>query len=234
MLRFYCGVLGCTVERRQDEIGLIQLRAGRSIVDLVPVDGKFGGAGGAAPGKEGHNLAGLLFLNVASAEEGCDLVLQGDVQAVVFDAPTLQYLAAKRGNGVLRVVGPIFASQKYVLPWPMAVRFVSGSTGHCSQCMKMGGTERFIASGSRRGSGVGILIVLEMPRSAVPSTAPNRLARLAPFSLAEEYPGSLPPRRRQPCLSGEPPLRTGRQCVRTRTGRDRSPRPPHCVGSRDW
>jgi catechol 2,3-dioxygenase-like lactoylglutathione lyase family enzyme len=24
MLRFYCGVLGCTVERRQDEIGLIQ------------------------------------------------------------------------------------------------------------------------------------------------------------------------------------------------------------------
>src|SRR6266567_8412049 len=113
MLRFYCGVLGCTVERRQDEIGLIQLRAGRSIVDLVPMDGKFGGAGGAAPGKEGHNLAGLLFLNVASAEEGCDLVLQGDVQAVVFDAPTLQYLAAKRGNGVLRVVGPIFASQKY-------------------------------------------------------------------------------------------------------------------------
>jgi len=56
---------------------------------------------------------GLLFVNVASAEEGCDLVVQGDVQAMVFDAPTLQYLAAKRGNGVLRVVGPIFASQKY-------------------------------------------------------------------------------------------------------------------------
>jgi ABC-type amino acid transport substrate-binding protein len=32
---------------------------------------------------------------------------------MVFDAPTLQYLAAKRGNGVLRVVGPIFAPQKY-------------------------------------------------------------------------------------------------------------------------
>jgi polar amino acid transport system substrate-binding protein len=56
---------------------------------------------------------GLLYVNVASAEEGCDLVFQGDVQAMVFDAPTLQYLAAKRGNGVLRVVGPIFASQKY-------------------------------------------------------------------------------------------------------------------------
>lgn len=56
MLRFYCGALGCTVERRQDEIGLVQLRAGRSIVDLVPVDGKLGKAGGAAPGKEARNL----------------------------------------------------------------------------------------------------------------------------------------------------------------------------------
>jgi polar amino acid transport system substrate-binding protein len=56
---------------------------------------------------------GLLYVDVASAEEGCDLVLQGEVHAMVFDAPTLQYLAAKRGNGVLRVVGPIFATQKY-------------------------------------------------------------------------------------------------------------------------
>ena len=56
---------------------------------------------------------GLQYVNVATAEEGCDLVANGDVQALVFDAPTLQYLAGKRGNGVLRVVGPIFAAQKY-------------------------------------------------------------------------------------------------------------------------
>jgi len=56
MLRFYCDALGCTVERRRDEIGLIQLRAGRSIIDLVPVDGKLGRAGGAAPAKEARNL----------------------------------------------------------------------------------------------------------------------------------------------------------------------------------
>jgi glyoxylase I family protein len=56
MIGFYCNVLGCTVERRQDEIGLVQLRAGRSLVDLVPVDGKLGQAGGAAPGREGRNL----------------------------------------------------------------------------------------------------------------------------------------------------------------------------------
>jgi len=56
MLRFYCEALGCTVERRQESIGLIQLRAGTSLIDLVPVHGKLGSAGGAAPGKEGRNL----------------------------------------------------------------------------------------------------------------------------------------------------------------------------------
>ncbi|MDE2454887.1 MAG: VOC family protein [Burkholderiales bacterium] len=56
MERFYCEVLGCSVERRQDAIGLIQLRAGRSLLDLVPVEGELGRAGGAAPGREGRNL----------------------------------------------------------------------------------------------------------------------------------------------------------------------------------
>jgi glyoxylase I family protein len=56
MIEFYCGVLGCTVDKRQDAIGLIQLRAGRSLIDLVPVDGQLGRAGGAAAGVEGRNL----------------------------------------------------------------------------------------------------------------------------------------------------------------------------------
>ena len=56
MLRFYCEGLGCTLEKRQDDIGLVQLRAGRALLDLVPVDGKLGRAGGAPPGKEGRNL----------------------------------------------------------------------------------------------------------------------------------------------------------------------------------
>jgi catechol 2,3-dioxygenase-like lactoylglutathione lyase family enzyme len=56
MLHFYCGVLGCTVERRRDDLGLIQLRAGAALIDLVSIDGKLGRAGGAAPGHEGRNL----------------------------------------------------------------------------------------------------------------------------------------------------------------------------------
>ena len=61
MLRFYCDGLGCRIERRQDEIGLIQLRAGRSMLDLVPLDGKLGRAGGAAPGTQGHNVDHMCF-----------------------------------------------------------------------------------------------------------------------------------------------------------------------------
>ncbi|MEP7209134.1 MAG: VOC family protein [Casimicrobiaceae bacterium] len=56
MERFYCDVLGCAVERRVAELGLVQLRAGRSLIDLVTVDGKLGRVGGAAPGAEGRNL----------------------------------------------------------------------------------------------------------------------------------------------------------------------------------
>ena len=56
MQRFYCDVLGCHEERRQDEIGLVQLRAGACLIDLVAVDGKLGRQGGAAPGAEGHNM----------------------------------------------------------------------------------------------------------------------------------------------------------------------------------
>ena len=56
MLAFYCGVLGCAVERREDSIGLVQLRAGAALIDLVPVSGRLGAAGGAGPGREGRNL----------------------------------------------------------------------------------------------------------------------------------------------------------------------------------
>jgi catechol 2,3-dioxygenase-like lactoylglutathione lyase family enzyme len=56
MLAFYREVLGCPLERRQDELGLVQLRAGRSLIDLVDVAGPLGRTGGAAPGPEGRNV----------------------------------------------------------------------------------------------------------------------------------------------------------------------------------
>lgn len=56
MIAFYTDVLGMSVERRIDDIGLIQLRAGTSLVDLVPVDSELGRQGGPAPGPLGRNL----------------------------------------------------------------------------------------------------------------------------------------------------------------------------------
>lgn len=56
MLHFYCDVLGCPVELRDDSIGLIQLRAGQSLIDLVPVAGKLGREGGGAPDPRARNL----------------------------------------------------------------------------------------------------------------------------------------------------------------------------------
>ena len=55
-VRFYRDVLGCTFERHQEAIGLMQLRAGASLIDLVPLEGKLGRAGGAGPGREGRNV----------------------------------------------------------------------------------------------------------------------------------------------------------------------------------
>jgi glyoxylase I family protein len=56
MRAFYCDVLGCGIERRQEDIGLLQLRAGASLIDLVSLDGKLGRMGGAGPGTEGRNV----------------------------------------------------------------------------------------------------------------------------------------------------------------------------------
>ncbi|MFP3607627.1 VOC family protein, partial [Paraburkholderia sp. SIMBA_053] len=55
MTRFYQDVLGCTVDREQLEIGLIQLRAGRSLIDLLQVGGKIDRPESGAPGA-GRNM----------------------------------------------------------------------------------------------------------------------------------------------------------------------------------
>lgn len=56
MIEFYCTVLGCSVQWRRPDLGLVHLRAGKAMIDLVPIDGKLGRAGGAAPGREGRNM----------------------------------------------------------------------------------------------------------------------------------------------------------------------------------
>ncbi len=68
MVAFYRDVVGCAVERRREELGLVHMRAGASLIDLISVEGELGRAGGAAPADGGRNMDHLC-LRVGSFEE---------------------------------------------------------------------------------------------------------------------------------------------------------------------
>ena len=56
LIDFYCDVLGCTLEREAEELGLTQLRAGNALIDIVDVNGELGKSGGPAPQETGNNV----------------------------------------------------------------------------------------------------------------------------------------------------------------------------------
>ena len=60
-MRFYTEVLGARLEKAQEAIGLYQLRIGTALLDLVPVGGKLGVMGGAAPAAGGRNVDHICF-----------------------------------------------------------------------------------------------------------------------------------------------------------------------------
>lgn len=82
MVAFYRDVLHCPLEKVQENLGLWQLRAGDSLVDLVSLDGPLGKAGGAGPGEEGRNLDHLCL------------------RIEPFDLPALRAWLAEKGVGV--------------------------------------------------------------------------------------------------------------------------------------
>ncbi|WP_321813806.1 MULTISPECIES: VOC family protein [unclassified Paraburkholderia] len=56
MTHFYCDVLGCRVEREERELGLVQLRAGRALVDLITVGGPLDRNAESGPGRNMDHL----------------------------------------------------------------------------------------------------------------------------------------------------------------------------------
>lgn len=60
-IAFYRSVLGCEVVRRREHLGLVHLRAGASMIDLVSVDGTLGARGGDAPGEGARNVDHLCL-----------------------------------------------------------------------------------------------------------------------------------------------------------------------------
>ena len=106
LVRFYCDVLGCSVDRRQDEIGLVQLRAGRSLIDIISVEGKLGRMGGAPPGAEGHNMDHLCLrvanfdvdaLRAHLAAHGAEVGEYGSRYGAEGEGPSL-YVRDPEGN----------------------------------------------------------------------------------------------------------------------------------------
>lgn len=55
-IAFYEQVVGCRVEKRRDDLGLIHVRAGTSMIDLVSLEGRLGSAGGHGAGTQGRNV----------------------------------------------------------------------------------------------------------------------------------------------------------------------------------
>ncbi|MDJ0941770.1 MAG: VOC family protein [Woeseiaceae bacterium] len=62
MLAFYVNVLGCRLERSLDEVGLLQLRAGQSLIDLVDMGRELGKAGGKPPDQGAPNMDHVCLL----------------------------------------------------------------------------------------------------------------------------------------------------------------------------
>lgn len=94
-LAFYTGVLGCTVVRRRDDLGMVHLRAGASMIDLVSVDGRLGRRGGAAPGADAHNLDHVC-LRIAPFDDGA---LRAHLRAHGVDAGATSDNFGAEGDG---------------------------------------------------------------------------------------------------------------------------------------
>ena len=119
-LRFYDNVLGARLEKAQEPIGLYQLRAGTSLIDLVPVHGPLGRQGGAPPGPEGRNLDHVCFrVSPWDGEAILDHLRGHGIETEIVtrygaegDGPSI-YLSDPDGNG-LELKGPPSA-------WPAGV-----------------------------------------------------------------------------------------------------------------
>jgi glyoxylase I family protein len=93
MLAFYRDVLGCALERQHPELGLTQLRAGSSLIDLVTLDGPLGGAGPQGPGRNVDHFC----LTLAPFEEA-RLIAWLAERGVAVEAPASRYGAQGEGR----------------------------------------------------------------------------------------------------------------------------------------
>ncbi|CDY76672.1 Lactoylglutathione lyase [Caballeronia glathei] len=112
MVRFYGAALGCPVEKEQRDLGLVQLRAGRSLIDLLAIGGKIDRPDSGAPGA-GRNMDHLCLrvepfdpaaLRKHLAEHGARLGEEANRYGAEGFGPSL-YLFDPEGN-LVELKGP--------------------------------------------------------------------------------------------------------------------------------
>ncbi|MFN4089472.1 MAG: VOC family protein [Alphaproteobacteria bacterium] len=93
MIRFYVDVLGCSEERRVASIGLVQLRAGSALIDLVPGRGPAEGrnvdhfALTVEPYDEPVLRAHLAAAGASTGESGSRYGAEGEGPSLYLDDP---------------------------------------------------------------------------------------------------------------------------------------------------
>jgi glyoxylase I family protein len=131
-LGFYCDVLGAEVERRQDRLGLVQLRAGASLIDLVDLNGAMATAQGAKvfspdavnvdhiciriePFDEVAIEAYLKARGVTVGEKGIRYGAQGDGPSIYVRDPFGTTVELKGPATPIEADGPVLKTARLVL-----------------------------------------------------------------------------------------------------------------------
>ncbi len=91
-IAFYQGVLGAKVERRSEKIGLVQLRAGRSLIDLIEAPADEAPAGKTTGGRNMDHFA----LRIEPFDEAA---IRAHLEAHGIEAGELKTRYGADGNG---------------------------------------------------------------------------------------------------------------------------------------
>lgn len=117
-LHFYQQVLGCAVARDRPDLGLVHLRLGESMLDLIRLDGPLGVRGGAGLALDNHNLDHFC-LRIDPFDEASLLAFLALHQVEVLGPASINYGAEGEGwsvyirdpdGNVIELKGPAIAS----------------------------------------------------------------------------------------------------------------------------
>jgi glyoxylase I family protein len=93
---FYRDVLGCAIERVREELGLVHMRAGATLIDIISVEGKLGQTGGDVPAPRARNMDHLCLRIEPFEEES----LRAHLFAHGVEAGEVQLNYGSEGNGL--------------------------------------------------------------------------------------------------------------------------------------